>query len=300
MRTSGLPYARPITAAIASLALVTSLVSIAPGVTAASVAISPAVKPALKPAANPAVDQCFNYSAKATKDQAATAPAVDCLTPHTAQTFLTRVLPDSFGIPAKASVASRLKATAPCTTKAANAYLGLEGTNLPNRFQVIEVFPTADQWAAGERWVRCDVVLRGGTTFVKFAVPARTLVETTPRSQFQYCTPGVPGSRTTAAYPCTNPKKNWIMIAESEIGKATSRFPGNTSVERLAKKYCEREGKKFSAGIKYFAWWAIWPNSTGWKRGERTTQCFVPYSQFAKDVQTQTVPVDPQPTEAPA
>jgi hypothetical protein len=271
MRMSGLPFARPTTAAIASLALVTGLVSIAPGVTAASVAT--------RSAAEPAIDQCFNYSAKATKDQAATTPAVDCLTPHTAQTFLTRVLPESFGIPAKASVASRLKATAPCTTKAAN--------------------PTADQWAAGERWVRCDVVLRGGTTFVKFAVPARTLVETTPRAQFQYCTPGVPGSRTTAAYPCTNPKKNWIMIAESELGKATSRFPGNTSVERLAKKYCEREGKKFSAGIKYYAWWAIWPNSTGWKRGDRTTQCFVPYSQFAKDVQIQTVPVDPQPTEAP-
>ena len=86
MRMSGLPFARPTTAAIASLALVTGLVSIAPGVTAASVAT--------RSAAEPAIDQCFNYSAKATKDQAATTPAVDCLTPHTAQTFLTRVLPE--------------------------------------------------------------------------------------------------------------------------------------------------------------------------------------------------------------
>lgn len=283
MRTPGASLARSVTAGAASLALVTGLIATAPAVTAVSAT------------AVPAVDQCFTYSAKATKDEAASAPAVDCATPHTAQTFWTRTLPDSFGDPAKASVARRLNATAPCTTKATGDYLGLTGRDLPTRFQVIPVFPTTAQWQAGERWVRCDVVLRGGTGFVKLSVPARTLVETTPLAQFNYCTPGVPGSRTTAAYPCTNPKKNWIMIAESELGKATTRFPGNGSVERLAKKYCEREGKKFSAGMKYFAWWAIWPNATGWKRGERTTQCFVPYSQFAKDVQIQMQPAAPQP-----
>lgn len=249
-------------------------------------------------AAVPAVDQCFGYTAKATKDEAASAPAVDCAAPHTAQTFFTRVLPDSFGDPAKASVARRLNATAPCTAKAIDDYLGLAGRALPTRFQAITVFPTTAQWDAGERWVRCDVVLRGGTGFVKFAGTARTLVESTPLAQFNYCTPGVPGSRTTAAYPCTNPKKNWIMVAESELGKATTRFPGTSNVERLAKKYCEREGKKFSAGMKYFGWWAIWPNATGWKRGERTTQCFVPYTQFAKDVQTQALPAEPAPAPA--
>ena len=281
MRSRGTFLARTMTAGVASLALVTTVISVAPTVAA------------LTPAAIPAVDQCFNYTAKATKDEAAAAPAVDCLSVHTAQTFLTRVLPDSFGIPAKASVADRLKVTAPCTTRAVNEYLGITGRDLPNRFQVVTVFPSKAQWDAGERWARCDVVLRGGTGFVKYSSTARTLVESTPLDQFNYCTPGIPGSRTTAAYPCTNPKKNWIMIAESELGKATTRFPGNTSVERLAKKYCEREGKKFSAGIKFFGWWAIWPNATGWKRGERTTQCFVPYTQFAKDVQTQALPAEP-------
>ncbi len=43
-----------------------------------------------------------------------------------------------------------------------NAYLGLQDRELPSRFRTVVLFPTDDQWAAGERWVRCDVVLQGG------------------------------------------------------------------------------------------------------------------------------------------
>lgn len=233
-------------------------------------------------AANPVQDACYDYKASGTKNQAATAPAVPCEGQHSAQTFYSRTLPDGFGIPAKAGAKKRLKVAKACSTKAMNAYLGLADAGLPTRFQVVTVFPSEEQWNAGERWMRCDVVLRGGKAYARFTGSAPALVAATPREQFNFCTPSVPGSRTKAAYPCTAPKKNWIMVAEKDLGKVGSNFPGPRTVERKAKKICERIGNAYTERKKFYPWWAIWPTRVGWQDGDRTAQCFVPYEQYAK------------------
>lgn len=233
-------------------------------------------------AAQPVQDACYDYRAAGTKAQAATAPPVPCEGDHTAQTFYVRSLPDSFGVPDKANAKKRLRVARACTVDAMNSYLGLTNTNIPSRFQIVTVFPTDAQWNAGERWMRCDVVLRGGKTYARFADTAPALVAVTPREQFDFCTPNVPGSRTKAAYPCTKPKKNWIMVAERDLGKIGSNFPGTRSVERKAKRICERIGNKYTVRKKFFPWWAIWPTGNGWRDGDRTAQCFVPYEQYLK------------------
>ncbi|MBT4948393.1 MAG: hypothetical protein HON35_01230 [Actinobacteria bacterium] len=63
------------------------------------------------------VGTCYTYAASGTKDQAASAPAVDCRTPHTAQTYWSGTLPANFSVPEKAKASSRLKATRACTSK---------------------------------------------------------------------------------------------------------------------------------------------------------------------------------------
>ena len=247
----------------------------------ASLGAAPSVH-ATAPAAPATQDACYGYQASGTKAQAPNAPQVPCEGPHTAQTFFVGSLPEGFGIPDKASAKSRLRATRACTPEAMNAYLGLTNTAIPSRFQVVTVFPSQAQWNAGERWVRCDVALRGGRNYTSFSGTAQQLVASTPREQFNFCTPSVPGSRTKSAFPCTKPKKNWIMVAERDLGKVGSNFPGSRSVERKAKRICQKVGNTYTVRKSFYPWWAIWPTRVGWQDGDRTAQCFVPYEEYLK------------------
>lgn len=256
------------------------------GLTVASLGTVPPAA-ATQPQAPATQDACYDYKATGTKAQAATAPAIPCDGPHTTQTFYVGSLPDSFGVPDKAGAQARVRATRACTTEAMNTYLGLTNTTIPSRFQIVAVFPTPGQWNAGERWVRCDVALRGGRNYTSFAGSAQQLVASTPRAQFDFCTPSVPGSRTKAAYPCTQPKKNWIMIAERDLGSIGSNFPGSRSVERKAKRICEKLANKYTVRNKFYPWWAIWPTRVGWRDGDRTAQCFVPYEEYLKTTAAQ-------------
>jgi hypothetical protein len=235
-----------------------------------------------------AVGNCFDYKSSGTKDQAASAPAVDCATPHAAQTYWVGTLPENFGVPAKATAASRLKATQPCTIDSINAFVNIVDPKLPTRLQNVSIFPSRAQWGAGQRWVRCDVVFREGKSYKQLSTPVAEFVAATPSSQLNFCTSGVPGNRTTSAYPCTNVKKNWIMILEKNLGTTpTKKFPGARTVENQTKRICENAAKPYVTLKKYYPWWAIWPASAGWSRGDRTAQCFVPYSEFVKNTVSQ-------------
>jgi hypothetical protein len=251
--------------------------------------------------AAPLVGDCYAYKAAVLKEVSSTAPAVDCNAEHTAETFYVGTLPGTFGSPSEASQAKLLSAGRPCTVAAMNSYLGVPDRQLPSRFQPVVLFPTDEQWAAGERWVRCDVVLQGGLKLKSFTGTAAALVAATPAAQFNFCTPKEPNARATAAYPCLSPKKNWIKVLDKELGGPGSTFPGTSTVERKTRKLCERQGKKWNGKEKYPGWWAIWPTAVGWKQGKRSAQCFVPYQQYLKEVASQRpAPVPaPEPTPAP-
>ncbi len=260
-------------------------------VTLAGVGTAPAVAAAAQ------VGSCYAYRAAVLKAVSTSAPAVECSAEHTAETYYIGTLPETFGIPSKAPQAKQLSAGQPCTIAAMNSYLGMPDRALPSRFLTVVLFPTDDQWAGGERWLRCDVVLQGGLELKPFTGTAAALVAATPLVQFDFCTPGSPNARATAAYPCLTPKKNWIKVLDQDLGGPGSSFPGTTTVERKTRALCEKQGKKWSGGQKYPGWWAIWPTSVGWKQGKRSAQCFVPYSQYLKAI---TPPPAPTPAPEPA
>ena len=263
------------------------------GVLATGLAAPPSVT------ATPAVGQCYDYRAAVLKEVSTPAPAVDCATPHTAETYFAGTLPTSFGLPSKASLAKRLGAAKPCTVKAMNAYLGIPDRVLPSRFLTVTLFPTDEQWGAGERWVRCDVVLQGGLQLRTFTGTVTALVAATDPEQFDFCTPQEPNARATAAFPCTNPKKNWIKVLDRELGGPGSSFPGSSTVERKTRTLCEKQGKTWAGKEKFPGWWAIWPTQVGWKEGRRSAQCFVPYQQYLKELQTRQPKPAPTPTPVP-
>ncbi len=253
-------------------------------------------------AATPAVGTCYAYKAAVLRAVSTPAPAVDCASTHTAETYYVGTVAEAFGIPSRATQPMRLSAGRPCTVKAMNAYLGMPDRKLPSRFRTAVLFPTDEQWAAGERWFRCDVVLQGGLELKAFTGTAKALVASVPPTQFDFCTPGQPNARATSAYPCTSPKKNWIKVLDSELGGPGSKFPGQSTVERKTRNLCEKQGKRWSGTLKYPGWWAIWPTAVGWKQGHRSAQCFVPYQQYAKQLELDAKknPAPPAPNPAPA
>lgn len=264
-----------------------ALISIA----AASIVTAPASH------ASPAVGDCYYYPG--TTRISSEAPAVSCDAPHTAQTYWVSNLPDSFGVPAKASAAARRSATVACTPRAINAFTGMPDRTLPSRFDTFAIFPSASQWAAGERTVRCDVVLRNGAKLVTLSQPAAAVVASTPADQLNYCTPAEPNANSPYAGICNNPRKNFIKLLAKDLGKPGSKFPGYSAVERRVTKMCQALGRKYKGNVPFPGYWGIWPTGTGWANGDRAAQCFVPLKQYL-DTLAKQAPAAPAPAASPA
>jgi hypothetical protein len=250
--------------------------------------------------ATPLIGACYGYKAATLKEVSSSAPAVDCTATHTAETFYVGTAPDALGLPSSASKPAILAASAPCTTKAMNAYIGMPTRALPSRFRTVVLFPTDQQWAAGERWMRCDVVLQGGLALKEFAGPVTALVAGSPQTQFDFCTPGSPDAKATEAYPCLSPKTNWIKVLDQELGGPGSKFPGISNVEKRTRALCKAQGRAWGGKQKYPGWWAIWPTSIGWTQGARAAQCFVPYKQYLEELTKRNTPAPaPSPAATP-
>jgi hypothetical protein len=263
--------------------------------TSAAVVLSGMVVPSSASAA-PLVGGCYDYPAKTIGKVSSAAPAIGCEAPHTAETYWVGALADAFGLPSASTQVARLSAGRPCTVKAMNDYLGMSDRTLPTRFRTVVLFPTDEQWNAGERWVRCDVVLQGGLELKPVTGTAAQLVAITSKEIFNFCTPKEPNIKATFAYPCLDPKKNWIKVLDQELGGPGSAFPGTTSVDRRAIALCQKMGKRYQGKDKYPGWWRIYPTASGWKQGRRSVQCFVPYKQYLEHL----AKVAPAPTPTPA
>ena len=247
--------------------------------------------------AAPAIGDCYYYSG--TTKISTDAPQVPCDSAHTAQTYWVSTLPDSFGIPAKASGAARRSATVACTPAAINTFTGMPDRTLPSRFDTFAIFPSAEQWAAGDRTVRCDVVLRNGAKLVTLTQPAAAVVASTPADQLNYCTPAEPKANAPYAGICNNPKKNFIKLLAKDLGKPGSKFPGYATVERKVTKMCQALGRKYKGNVPFPGYWGIWPTGTGWAKGDRAAQCFVPLKQYLDTLARQAAKA-PAPAPTPA
>jgi hypothetical protein len=256
----------------------------------------------------PVVGACYDYNAKTLKAVSSNAPAIGCEAPHTAETYYVRTLPDSFGLPSKSSLGAQLSASKPCTVPAMNAYLGMPSRALPSRFRSVPLFPTDAQWKAGERWMRCDVALQEWLGLQPFAGSAPAFVASQPQDIFNFCTRGEPNPLKVAAYVCQAPKKpnwadktprdlNWLKVFELRVGTAGSKFPGLASVLKQSSAQCQKMGKKWKGKQALPGWWRIYPTASGWKKGLRSIQCFVPYAQYLEHLAAHAP--KPVPTPAP-
>jgi len=249
--------------------------------------------PAALASAPPDVGACYDYSASQGVRGAST-PPVNCAENHRAETFFVGSVSGRFPGPNQATRRDRGREIARnCTDSRLQNYLGLT-SNFPTRFRIFAHFPNQQQWNAGQRWVRCDLGLRSGLELEKWRGSAPALVASTPRAQFNYCTPSVgflswPDPLRTRAQSCNAPKKQWILVAKPTLGAATARYRGQRSTERIAQTKC-REFRNTYPGKKprpERAWFFSYPTSAGWDEGERQALCWVPLSQYVDTVRAE-------------
>jgi len=277
--------------------------------TAAGVGIASSLiaVPAVHADTTPQVGDCYNYSDKEAKQRVTTSPKVDCSTKHRGETFYVGQVSANFPPPrkVKAKDATR-EAMRNCTTDRMNTYLGITD-KLPTRFAITAHFPGQTDWAAGARWVRCDLTLRLGTSTQTWNGPAPQYVAETNRAALNFCTPSVgflawPDPRRTKAQRCTAPKKQWILVGEKNLGAASARYPGQRTIDQRANKKCKPLRNSYPGGLPAAqrGWFYIYPTAAGWARGERDALCWVPLKQY-QDSTRPTAPVEPAPGEpAPA
>jgi hypothetical protein len=264
--------------------LAVSFAALAATAVASSVLVVPAQ------AAEPTAGQCYDYPTSALAKVSNTAAPVACEGPHRAETFFTGALSANFPDPAKATARQLADARVNnCSRDRMNSYLTLT-TALPSRFRPVAIFPSTEQYAAGERWIRCDVVFSTGLGIGVMTKPAPVWVaeNAANAATFNFCSPGVgysnmPSPTKTQAQPCTNPSKQWILVANPAVAKIWQKYPGARTLNARASAKCKVYKNTYNGGIKdSFArgWSYIYPMAKGWSAGVRTASCWVPLKQY--------------------
>lgn len=246
----------------------------------------------------PSIGECRELSRPEVEARDSTVAAVDCTRRHSAETFFVGTAPASLPVPATATVRQLMDAQEQaCTAERRDAYLGLQA-DFPNRFTVRAFFPTQAQWDAGERWVRCDLLIREALGYGRWTGTAPAWVAANDPGVFRYCTPserfyGIPDARRLRAVACGKPASQWILVATPELGPVWSRYPGQRPVARKASQACQPLKNSYPGKVAKVAergWYYVVPTSAGWAEGDRTAKCFVPLRQYLDTVAATTAP----------
>jgi len=241
-------------------------------------------------AAEPTSGQCHVNAPLGPKKGSNLQSTASCEGPHLSETFFVGSLPASFPDPAKASAKQIAAVRASnCTVQRMNAYMGLNSP-VPSRFRPVALFPNSVEYAAGDRWIRCDLVYSSGLSLGEMPKPAAQWVgdNVADLSVFNYCTPGVgyskmPSPTKTSAQQCTNPSKQWVLVSRPTVGSIGQKYPGSRSLNSKAAAKCKGFKNTYSGGIKdpYSRGWSyIYPMAKGWTEGVRTVTCWVPLKQY--------------------
>ena len=273
-----MPAARPVQTLFALLGGVSLVVA------TMAVAVPAQAAPA------PGIGQCWDYRAKALARLAVPGDPVPCEGPHRAETFAIGTLPAGFPRLTDATMRQVVAVrSAACTEPALRAYLGLPA-GLPTRFRAVAVFPSDDQLAAGERWLRCDAVYDSGLDLGVMPKPAHGWVAENAGNPtaFAFCTPStgyfkMPSPTKTLAQECSDPAKQWILVARPTMGRPAQNYPGARALDRRGSRACAKYKDVYNGAQKdrYQRGWSYtYPLAKGWSEGLRTGTCWVPLKQY--------------------
>jgi hypothetical protein len=204
----------------------------------------------------PAVGQCFDLSPEELAQPTYPEAAIDCATPHTAQTLAVAQLPVELAYDSPDLDGFALETCFAAQREA----LGLKNmTKVSLTAYYIGYFvPSAEQQAAGARWLRCDLVL--GQVKKLHPLPDKLTVGKKPKKAVARCLTGRDFRVTVCAEKHTYRATGAFTIP----GK---KFPSVRKWQELGEKKCLRvvSTRQFRFG---------WPSEASWDAGDRSLTCY--------------------------
>ncbi|QTE29257.1 septum formation family protein [Pengzhenrongella sicca] len=161
-----------------------------------------------------------------------------------------------------------------------------DGAPEASMVNVMWYLPTAEQWAAGQRQVRCDVTLNafGEAQSAQEMQPLPpTLADLAAALRadplaFEACALTADGvatgpytaPATTTFVRCDEPH-TWRWLDRTELtAPADAPYPGDAPIEDESAQAC------LSAGVdENGAWWMYWPDAATWAAGDRSIDCWI-------------------------
>jgi hypothetical protein len=213
-------------------------------------------------------------------DVAAPAPtgeAVDCSEPHTAQTFAIGTLPDSTG--ADYDDRGHGEWIYPRCERAFERFLGVDESQAM-RVQLSWAWfrPAEEDWDAGDRWYRCDVV--GGpvdaTEYRALPETAEGLFSARPPEQWLTCAQGetVAGSRKV---PCSE-DHDWRAVTTIKLGQPEDPYPGDRVVQVRSRDFCSDSVAGWMNYPVDYEFGYTWFREAEWQAGNRRSVCWAKVS----------------------
>jgi len=204
----------------------------------------------------PVVGQCFDMDVTELGEATYSEAAVDCSVEHTSEVVAVAQAPDGVAYESKAMGRFALETCFPAQRRAVGASrLGVRLT----AYSLGYFAPTADQQAAGARWLRCDVVLVAGRTLAP--LPHRLEVGKYPFSDtVSRCLAG----RELAVTVCT---EKHTFRATAALRVDGRRFLGERAWKRLGERRC-----RSAVHSSYFRFG--WPSKAAWKAGDHALICY--------------------------
>jgi hypothetical protein len=204
---------------------------------------------------------------------------VDCLDPHTAETYAIGQLPPEFDDADYDDEGLSSFAYETCGKKF-ERFLGADESLVMRTVVSWAWFrPSEKAWDQGARWYRCDVVGGGdqSKSYVELPETAKGLLLGHPDDRWMVCAEGQEVAGSTKV-PCSEPH-HWRAVTTIKVGLPNEEYPGDRLVEVKTREFC---GRSVNAWMNYpvdyeFAY--TWFGAAEWEAGNRRSICWAKTAQ---------------------
>lgn len=222
----------------------------------------------------PTVDACRVLTPEDVEQPSNATETVDCAEPHTARTYAVGQLPSRFDDADYDAAGLSTFAYNKCGTKF-REYVGAdESIALRTILNWAWFRPSADAWADGARWYRCDVVGGGSQSdeYIELPEKSRGVLLGRPPHELMVCAVGdtVSGS---VKVPCSE-QHDWRAISTVRLGTAKDEYPGERVIEVRTRDFCsDQVGAYLEYPVDYdFGY--TWFHEAEWEAGTRRSVCW--------------------------
>ncbi len=227
----------------------------------------------------PAVAACRQLGAADIRESSDATDPVPCSEPHTAETFLVEELPGTFATAESDDPRLAARVYKRCQRQFVEFTGGTESLAMRTILTWAWFRPSEEQWDAGARWYRCDVV--GGGEHIEelreLPTTARGVLLGEPDDAWLLCADGATVAESTKV-SCDQPH-TWRAATTIVLGKAEDRYPGNRVAEVRTRDFCsESVGAWLGFPLEYDYGYS-WFHKADWEAGNRRSICWAKTDQ---------------------